>query len=170
MIDDARAAKLEFPYWDWVSTAIAEFASHQRVSRRVADLTNRRRQNNRYIKIVEAFFPRYLFINLCSRTDNWAPIRSTLGVTQLLQFGGIPAVVPFDLVESLKSNEDEHGLIETQQIEIKAGDKVNIIDGPFAGYNGIYSKKQSNERVTILLDIVGKKSEVTISEHDLLLV
>jgi len=129
----------------------------------------RRRRNNRYITLVEAFFPRYLFIYLNTQTDNWAPIRSTLGVSRLIQFGGIPAIAPAELIDSLKTNEDELGFQNIEKKEMKAGDKVNIIDGPFAGYTGIYNKKKSTERVTILLDIVGKQSEVTISEHDLLL-
>lgn len=132
-------------------------------------VTIRRRRNNRYINIVEAFFPRYLFIHLNSKTDNWAPIRSTPGVSRLIQFGGIPAIAPVELISVLKANEDDLGFQETEKREMKTGDKVTIIDGPFAGYNGIYNKKKSTERVTILLDIVGKRSEVSISEHDLLL-
>ncbi len=129
----------------------------------------RRRRNNRYIKVIEAFFPRYLFIYLSTQTDNWAPIRSTLGVSRLIQFGGIPAIVPVELLETLKANEDELGFQEIEKREMKMGDRVSIIDGPFAGYSGIYNKKKSTERVSILLDIVGKRSEVTISQHDLLL-
>ncbi len=132
-------------------------------------VTTRRRRNSRYIKVVEAFFPRYLFIYLSSKTDNWAPIRSTLGVSRLIQFGGIPAIAPLELISVLKANEDNLGFQETEKKEMKAGDKVNIINGPFTGYSGLYNKKKSTERVTILLDIVGKRSEVTISEHDLLL-
>lgn len=130
---------------------------------------SRRRRNSRYTTVIEAFFPRYLFIHLDTQTDNWAPIRSTLGVTRMVQFGGVPAIVPNELVDLLKANEDEAGLQMLDNKEIKKGDKVKIIDGPFAGYQGIYHKKKSADRVSILLDIVGKQSEVTISEHDLLL-
>ncbi len=127
----------------------------------------RRRRNSRYINVVEAFFPRYLFIHLSSTNDNWAPIRSTFGVSRLIQFGGIPAIAPAELIRLLKANEDELGFQGGGQKEMKVGDKVEIIDGPFAGYHGIYNKKKSTERVSILLDIVGKRSEVNISEHDL---
>jgi len=127
----------------------------------------RRRRSNRYIHIVEAFFPRYLFIHLCPKTDNWAPIRSTLGVSRLIEFGGIPAIAPADFIDLLKKNEDELGFQEIEKKEIKAGDKVIIIGGPFAGYSGIYNKKKSAERVMVLLDIVGNRSELTMSEHDL---
>lgn len=128
---------------------------------------NQRRRNSRYINIIEAFFPRYLFIYLNTQTDNWSPIRSTLGVSHLIQFGGIPAIAPVRLIDSLKANEDELGFQDIEKKEIKTGDKVTIIDGPFSGYSGIYNKKKSAERVTVLLDIVGKQSELTLSEHDL---
>ena len=128
---------------------------------------NRRRRNNRYVKVSEAFFPRYLFIYLNTHTDNWAPIRSTLGVSGLIRFAGVPAVVPIGLVESLMANEDELGYQLIEKKEMKQGDKVEIIDGPFSGYKAIYNKRKSVERVTVLLDIIGKRSEITISEHDL---
>lgn len=130
-------------------------------------VTNRRRRNNRYTNVIEAFFPRYLFICLSSKTDNWSPIRSTLGVSGLVRFGGMPAAVPQELVIVLQSNENELGHQETRSKEIKTGDKVEIIDGPFSGYQGIYCKKKSAERVTILLDIIGKQSAITICEHNL---
>ena len=128
---------------------------------------SQRRRNNRYIKVMEAFFPRYLFIHLSTKTDNWAPIRSTLGVSHLIQFGGIPAIAPGSLIELLKANEDELGFQDIEKKEMNTGDKVNIIDGPFAGYSGVYNKQKSADRVIVLLDIVGKRSELTISEHDL---
>ena len=42
---------------------------------------------------IEPLFPRYLFIRLDAHTDNWAPIRSTMGVTALVRFGGYAAAV-----------------------------------------------------------------------------
>ena len=128
---------------------------------------NSRRRNSRYIKVIEAFFPRYLFIHLNTQSDNWSPIRSTLGVSRLVQFGGIPAIAPVNLIESLKANEDELGFQDIEKKEMKPGDKVNIINGPFTGYSVIYNKNKSAERVTVLLNIVGKPSELTICEHDL---
>jgi len=38
----------------------------------------RSRRGNRQL-VIEPLFPRYLFIHLDSHSDNWAPIRSTLG-------------------------------------------------------------------------------------------
>ena len=45
--------------------------------------------------VEEPMFPRYLFIRLDTSGSgpSWSPIRSTLGVSQLVRFGGQPAVV-----------------------------------------------------------------------------
>ena len=126
-----------------------------------------RRRNGRHIKTIEAFFPRYLFIKLDTETDNWAPIRSTFGVSKMVRFDGIPAVVPEQLIQSLQSNDDEDGIQNLVQKNLMRGDKVTIIDGPLAGYQGIYQQQNSAERVAVLVDLVGKNTLLNISVHDL---
>ena len=126
-----------------------------------------RRRNSRYIKAIESYFPRYLFIQLNTDTDNWAPIRSTVGVSQMVRFGGLPAVIPDDLIACLGENDDANGIQELVEQEFSPGDRIIIVDGPFAGYKGIYQQQKSAERVAVLLEIVGKNAALTISVHDL---
>lgn len=125
-----------------------------------------RRRNGRYHKSIEPCFPRYLFIYLDTKTDNWAPIRSTVGVAKMIEFGGVPALVPNNLITMLRNNESADGLQQIQEPVIKTGDQVVIIEGPFAGYRGIYQQQQSRERVAILMDIVGKNTLMTLSVHE----
>ena len=55
------------------------------------------RHAGRWRERVEALFPRYLFVSLDPETHDWAPIRSTVGVSSLVRFGDEPARVPPDL-------------------------------------------------------------------------
>ena len=126
-----------------------------------------RRRNGKNVKRTEAFFPRYLFISLDKETDNWSPIRSTIGVAGMVRFGGMPAVVPETMIENFKENENELGLQSSEKKELQPGDKVEIIDGPFEGYKAIYQKMKSTERVSVLLDIVVKNTQVTLSINEL---
>ena len=126
-----------------------------------------RRRNGKNIKRTEAFFPRYLFIYLDTENDNWSPIRSTFGVAGIVRFGGMPSQVPESIISCLKNNEDEFGLQSLDKKELKLGDKVAIIDGPFEGYNAIFQKMKNSDRVAILLDIVGKNTQLTLSVHEL---
>ena len=125
------------------------------------------RRNGKNVKRTEAFFPRYLFISLDKETDNWSPIRSTIGVAGMVRFGGMPAVVPKNMIDNFKNNENEYGLQSFEKNELQQGDKVEIIDGTFEGHKAIYQKMKSSERVSVLLDIVGKNTQVTLSVHEL---
>ena len=126
-----------------------------------------RRQRGRYRQIIEPCFPRYLFIHLNTRTDNWAPIRSTIGVSRLVEFGGIPAIVPDELVRELQCREDETGLQRPPEPLFKPGDPVTVMNGPLTGLQGIFQATKGSDRVAVLLDIVGKNTLTTLAIHDL---
>lgn len=128
------------------------------------------RRRGKYVSIVEPMFPRYLFIQLNCTTDNWAPIRSTLGVSSIVRFGTYPMQVPELLLDTLQQSEDENGIQSTTNKEFQTGDRIRIIDGAMAGLEGIYESKTSKERVIILLNIAGQYTRVSMTRHDLQLV
>lgn len=99
------------------------------------------------------YFPGYLFVHSDLEEDginkfNWMP-----GAFGLIQFGGIPAVVPDNLIVELKQLMmaiNEAGGIT--QYELQAGDTVRIISGPFEGYEAIFDTHLSGkDRVQVLL-------------------
>jgi transcriptional antiterminator RfaH len=107
-------------------------------------------------------FPRYLFIHLNRETDNWAPIRSTLGVVSIVRFGRTAARVPDDLLAMLRSREDAQGIQILPVEEYKPGSRVRITQGGFAGYEGIFQASTGRDRVTVLLDVLGRKARATV--------
>ena len=126
----------------------------------------RRRLGRRVVRI-EPMFPRYLFIRLDTATDNWAPIRSTLGVSSLVRFGMHPSPVPEELVAYLRSRDTAAGYQDLPLNTFQPGQKVVIEEGPFRGYEGIYMAKTSHERVTVLLDIVGRSARAQVNIEQL---
>lgn len=121
-----------------------------------------KRRQGRYQMVTEPMFPRYLFIYLNPLTDNWAPIRSTKGVTSLVRFGGMPAKVPTQLIEFLMKNQESKPSSELVVPEFKQGESIQILDGVMAGYQGLFEAKSGTKRVTVLLDIVGKAMKVEV--------
>ena len=115
-----------------------------------------RRRQGRRVAVVGPMFPRYLFIHLSDRTDNWGPIRSTLGVVSLVRFGMQPAAVPDDLIGMLREREDEEGVQILPIDNYRPGTKVRITEGGFAGYEGIFLARSGTERVTVLLSLLGR--------------
>ena len=122
-----------------------------------------RKRHGRRAMVVEPLFPRYLFIHLDTHTDNWGPIRSTLGVASLVRFGQEPARIPDELVDFLKAREGEAGLHEWAEQDYRAGDRVRVAEGAFRGYEGILLARNSRERVVVLLDILGRQVRTKVA-------
>jgi transcriptional antiterminator RfaH len=125
-------------------------------------IRTRRRRQGRFTSLVEPMFPRYLFIHLSEESDNWAPIRSTIGVANLVRFGPEAARVPDDLVITLREREDETGIQVIQQPDFRPGDRVRICEGVMAGYEAIFQARTGKERVTLLLEIAGKMARIQV--------
>ena len=126
-----------------------------------------RRQRGKSIRKIGPLFPRYLFIYLSDQVDNWGPIRSTLGVGSLVKFGMKPAKVPDELVDDLKSRESEPGVHPVKLQEFTKGDKVRIAEGPFEGFEAIFSAKDSNDRVLILLKIAENYAKLRLEAQSI---
>jgi transcriptional antiterminator RfaH len=125
-------------------------------------LQQTRRRAGKRIQVVEPLFPRYLFIHLDDSTDNWSPIRSTLGVTSLVRFGHQAAIVPPQIIAVLQEREDEHGLQRPGRPDLEPGARVRLLQGPLQHYDAIFLAKSGKDRVTILLDILGKQTRVQV--------
>lgn len=126
-----------------------------------------RKREGRSTPVIEPLFPRYLFIQLDTHTDNWGPIRSTLGVAALVRFGQNPAPVPESLVEFLRTREDAEGLHPWAEPEYRTGDRVRVTEGPLGGYEGILLARSGRERVLVLLDILGKQVRTRLNREQL---
>ena len=106
--------------------------------------------------IVEAMFPRYLFVNINLERDNWTCIKSTRGVSHMVVFGQRFAEMPNQLIAYLKSGADKNHIFKqaiTRQ-EFQKGDKLVIEKGIFKDKEATFLSKKSKERVRILLRFV----------------
>ena len=115
--------------------------------------------------VEEPMFPRYLFIRLDTSGSgpSWSPIRSTLGVSQLVRFGGQPAVVDSKLIELLRTREQ----VGQPERLFKAGEKVVVADGPFVGIEAIFKTADAESRSMILLDMLSKPVAMCIETASL---
>lgn len=115
--------------------------------------------------VSEAMFPRYLFIRLdaCGTGQSWSPIRSTLGVTEMVKFGGHPAKVDVQLIELIRSREQSH----PAQPLFAPGEQVVVADGPFAGLEAIYQTTDAESRSLILLEMLSKPVPMRINTASL---
>jgi len=122
-----------------------------------------RKRRGRRVTVIAPMFPRYLFIRLDSHTDNWGPIRSTLGVVSIVRFGQTPAAVPDELIAFLRRREDEQGVQVLPVDEYRKGSRVRITEGTMMGYEAIFLAKSGRDRVVVLLEIMGKRTRATVN-------
>ena len=109
-------------------------------------------------------FPRYLFIHLSDQTDDWGPIRSTIGVSTLVRFGMTTGKSTGNANNSLKQNENSTGIQELPSKTLSPGDKLLIVEGPFEGYEATLFSQKSNDRVIVLLKIAEKFVKVKLEQ------
>jgi transcriptional antiterminator RfaH len=126
-----------------------------------------KRKKHAIVSHIEPYFPRYLFVRFNESSDDWGPIRSTRGVSSLVRFNGRPRSVPNRLIKMLRENENTDGLQRVNKSSWKPGDEVEIEEGPFAGYRCIFEAVRSSERVSVLLNIIGKQTRAVIKQQDL---
>lgn len=125
-----------------------------------------RRLKRKWIDVIVPLFPRYLFVRLQLEADNVAPIRSTRGVVGLVKFGGAPQPLPDGFVEDLNQFVDPNtGSHLPKKPLFNAGGLVKILEGPFKECVGVYQKSVGNNRGLLLLEFLGRTSEI-VFEHD----
>jgi transcriptional antiterminator RfaH len=126
----------------------------------------KRRRHARRIETVAApLFPRYLFVTVDMVCQRWRAIHSTIGVTHLVCNGDDPVPVTDDVIETLKAREDEQGFVTLRQRpRFALGEKVRVLDGVFADCLGLFDGMKDSDRVTVLLDLLGRKVRLVLDE------
>lgn len=105
------------------------------------------------------FFPGYMFVHLNLEELGLNALSWTENTYGLVEFGGRPAVVPENLIQELKARlatiQAAGGLVFEN---LKPGDRVRIISGPFEGYEAIFDARLSGEeRVQVLLAFLNEQ-------------
>ena len=110
-------------------------------------------------------FPGYIFVQINEKTQNWSPINSTKGVSHFIKFGLNFAKVPTSVIEFIKTNQH----ITTEKFKnlnkFKPGDKIQISDGAFKNYIAIFKCYKSDERVILLMNLLGREQSLNIKEE-----
>lgn len=127
-----------------------------------------RKRRGKMVKLTESLFPRYMFIQLDKVEDNWAPIRSTYGVSQIIRFGNEPTPVPDELITTLKQHEESLGEKAIDLDKFHTDDQVILTDGPFKGLSGAFLSYNGEERAIILLEIMNSQTKLTVCPAKLL--
>ena len=115
----------------------------------------------------EVLFPGYIFIQLDKDTQNWSPIRSTKGILYFVRFGLSYAKIPDNIIEFIKTNQLNTAEKLKNINKFKSGDKVQITDGVFKNCIAIFKSYKSDERVILLMNLLGQQQKLTVKQESL---
>lgn len=128
-----------------------------------------KRSRGRQQAQLEPLFPRYIFFQPGSAAHSIAPVRSTLGVTAIVRFGQEPAAMRPETLKSIRDFETRQNEAPDEDISpFQPGKRVRVADGPLTGLEGLISNI-SQERVIVLMHLLGQDTRVSLSRHQLLL-
>lgn len=123
----------------------------------------KKRRRDKWLEQIEPLFPGYVFLQLKVGETSVAPVRSTIGVLRLVEFGRHLAPLPESVISFLKNNQDHaSGLHENIETPLQKGDAVEVLVGAFAGLKGIYQLQKSSDRVEVLMNILGSQKPITL--------
>jgi len=126
-------------------------------------LKKRKRVRGQWQVVVIPLFPRYLFIDVDLENEDLAPVRSTIGVLSLVRFGYEIVPVPNEVIEFLQAQQDpDQGAKDESAWPHKKGDKVEILEGPFAGLAGIFDVSKDEERAFLFIELLGRATRVAV--------
>lgn len=120
-----------------------------------------KKRRSKLVWVAEPLFPYYLFIRLDRLASNWRPIRSTRGVLKLVGFGEEPLAVDSALVALLREQASkEHDTDQKVNVYFRAGDSVEITDGPFRELKAVFEAHRGEERAIVLLSMLHKQQRL----------
>jgi transcriptional antiterminator RfaH len=144
----------------------AEHLSRQGYTVFLPHIRERKRRQTSWQWVTSPLFPRYLFVDVPLGEQTVAPIRSTIGVGGLVKFGQALASVPDHVIDFLREQQSPE--VDARQMEDwihKPGDRVEILEGPFAGLNAIYQVRKGEDRALVLVELLGRQSSVVMPEQ-----
>jgi transcriptional antiterminator RfaH len=109
-------------------------------------------------------FPTYIFVTMGGPEQRWRAINSTVGVAHLICGEQGPVPVPDGIVTALQDEEDDRGLVMTgRKVAFEKGAKVQIMSGAFADHIGRFERSTDDERVMILLELMGRQVKAKVN-------
>ena len=109
-------------------------------------------------------FPGYVLVEMVMSDEAWYVVRNTPGVTGFIGSSGQGAkptpLLPQE-IDKILANEGLSRIdVET---DLKDGDSVNIIDGPFKGmYGKVQTIDLENQKLNVLIDLFGQETPVEV--------
>ena len=111
--------------------------------------------------VEEKIYPGYVLVEMIVTDASWYVVRNTPNVTGFIGLGTTPTPVDPAEIEALKKR---MGVAEPKyKIDVKSGDPVKIVDGPFKDFDGKVSEVDEGKgKIKVFVSIFGRETPVEL--------
>tara|TARA_B100000780_G_scaffold142912_1_gene99988 strand:- start:75 stop:584 length:510 start_codon:yes stop_codon:yes gene_type:complete len=125
-----------------------------------------RYKNKQFISTQRPLFPGYMFVAFERENTPWHRINSTYGVSKLLTLNSEPYLVPNTLITDIMARCNQAGLLLPQK-QFSKDDSVRLVSGPFDNFLATVESIDENQRVWILIDLMGQATRTLVKAEKL---
>ena len=123
-------------------------------------------KGSRFTIDLRPLFPGYMFVGVELDAAPWRAINGTIGVSRLISFTDKYKPLPLNLISSLMLRCDEEGKLLPLKT-LNAGDSVEVVNGPFVNFVATVEKFDGQQRVWILMELMGRGIRVKFQQEQL---
>ncbi len=118
-------------------------------------------KNGKRTIVEERSFPGYVLVEMIVTDDSWYVVRNTPNVTGFIGIGTTPTPIN---IEEIKKIKKRMGVSEPKyKVDVRKGDAVKIIDGPFKEFDGkVDVVDEQRGKVRVLVSIFGRETPVEL--------
>ena len=124
------------------------------------------RNASRFTNVNRPLFPGYMFISFDRTESKWHIINNTYGVSRLVTFNSSLKSIPDIFVNNLMKRYDLSGNLAPVK-KLKKGDQVKLLKGPFANFAATVENYEDDQRIWVLMDLMGRKSKIQAETDNL---
>jgi transcriptional antiterminator NusG len=129
-------------------------------------VTVRSRRKDRRVMIRVPLFPGYIFVKTDLHPSSHLEVVKTAGAVRLIGNNQGPVPVPDETVNSLQIMVESNHAVTTGN-QLKSGDRVMVVYGPFAGVVGTFVRYGGRGRVIVNIEALGQYAGVEVNEEDI---
>ena len=107
-----------------------------------------------------------MFTTFDREVTNWHKINNTYGVSRLVTFNSVLKPIPNTIIDNLKTRCDASGRILPMR-KLSKGDQVKVLNGPFANFIATVESYETEQRVWVLMDLMGRKTKIQVKQGNL---
>ena len=126
--------------------------------------TIHRRWSDRYKEVQEPVFSCYIFVKIPLKQR--LEVLQTDGAVRLVSFNGIPATIPDDQVNAIRTILENNYQIEKVDY-LTPGQKIEVIQGPLKGTRGILAEVKNSHRLILRIDSIMQAISFNIDYRDI---